>query len=162
MKRNSIYLILIGFTFIINACKAPEIIGKTENKSVPVTFRNSTETAEVEPVNWHDYFQDDYLVALIDSALKNNQELNITRQEIAIAQNEVLARQGEYMPFVGYRGGMGVEKAARYTNIGSSEATTEIKPGRETPEPLPDFMGGLYANWELDVWHNSPDKTLQN
>ncbi|WP_373513249.1 TolC family protein, partial [Persicitalea sp.] len=60
---------------------------------------------------------------------------------------------GEYKPFVGLRGGMGIEKAARYTQPGSSEATTDIKPGRETPDPLPDCVVNLYARWEVDIWH---------
>jgi NodT family efflux transporter outer membrane factor (OMF) lipoprotein len=92
-------------------------------------------------------------VALIDTALKNNQELNITLREIDITRNEIRARKGEYLPFVAARGAAGIDKVGRYTNIGASEATTEIKPGRETPDPLPDYLLGVYANWELDIWH---------
>ena len=68
-------------------------------------------------------------------------------------RNEIRARKGEYLPFVGLRGGAGVEKVARYTNIGAMEATTDIKPEKEMPEPLPDFMVGAYATWEVDIWH---------
>ncbi|MCH5600847.1 hypothetical protein [Niabella ginsengisoli] len=50
-------------------------------------------------------------------------------------------------------GGIGVDKVGRYTNIGAMEATTEIEPGREMPEPVPDFSLGVYADWELDIWH---------
>jgi len=50
------------------------------------------------------------LSALIDTALHNNQELNITLQEIEISQNEISARKGEYLPFVNLGGGAGVEK----------------------------------------------------
>jgi NodT family efflux transporter outer membrane factor (OMF) lipoprotein len=73
-------------------------------------------------------------------------------QEIEISRNEVRARKGEYLPFVGIKGGAGVDKAARYTNKGALEANTQIVPGEERPEPLQDYLIGAYANWELDIW----------
>lgn len=140
-------------TFAFAACKTPVILTKTENKTVPASYIGSQDTTNAATLTWREYFTDPNLISLIETALDNNQELNITMQEIAISQNEIMARQGEYKPFVNLRGGAGVEKAARYTNIGSSEATTDIKPGRETPEPLPDFVIGAYARWEVDIWH---------
>jgi NodT family efflux transporter outer membrane factor (OMF) lipoprotein len=84
--------------------------------------------------------------------------LNITLQEIEIARNEIRARKGEYLPFVGVGGSAGFDKSGRYTSKGSSEATTEIKPGTETPDPLSDYMVGAFATWEIDIWsklHNA-------
>jgi NodT family efflux transporter outer membrane factor (OMF) lipoprotein len=37
--------------------------------------------------------------------------------------------------------------------LGANEATTEIEPGREMPEPVPDFMFGAFATWQLDIWN---------
>lgn len=127
---------------------------KTEDNSVPSAYNDTTsqDSTNTATVKWKEYFTDPYLVALIDTALKNNQELNITLQEILISRNEVKARKGEYLPFVGIKAGAGVDKRARYTNIGASEATTEIAPGKETPDPLPDYMLGAYATWEIDIW----------
>jgi multidrug efflux system outer membrane protein len=56
------------------------------------------------------------------------------------------------LPSVGIRGGAGVEKVGRYTNIGTSEATTDVAPETETPEPLPDYMLTAFASWEVDIW----------
>jgi NodT family efflux transporter outer membrane factor (OMF) lipoprotein len=148
------YLGIACLTFVFTACKTPAIITKTENRTVPGGFNAALPDSANSIANgWREYFTDPYLTALIDTALLNNQELNITMQEIEIFRNEIQTRQGEYLPFVGIRGGMGIEKAARYTQRGSSEATTDIKPGRETPEPLPDFVAGAYARWEVDIWH---------
>jgi NodT family efflux transporter outer membrane factor (OMF) lipoprotein len=97
-------------------------------------------------------------VKLIDTALKNNQELNITLQEVEIAGNEILARKGEILPNVGLQAGAGFEKVGRYTSQGAGDASTEIKPGKEVPDVLPDYMIGLYAHWEADIWkklHNA-------
>jgi outer membrane protein, multidrug efflux system len=154
MMRRIIYQCLgvICLSLVYTACSIPALVQKTENKEVPAAYRDSQDTTNTAKVVWKDYFLDPYLQALIDTALMNNQELNITLQEIQIARNEVQARKGEYLPFVGYAAGAGFEKPGRYTNIGSSEATTDIEPGKETPDPLPDFMAGLYASWEVDIW----------
>jgi NodT family efflux transporter outer membrane factor (OMF) lipoprotein len=112
--------------------------------------QDTVNSAEIE---WKTFFTDPNLVALIDTALRNNQELNIMLQEIEISRNEIRVRKGDYLPFLDVRGGAEVEKVGRYTSKGSSEATTEIRPGEETPEPLPNFMLGAYASWEVDIWH---------
>lgn len=156
MNRNKIYKCLgIACIFLYGACKTPSLEKKTVNKNVPANYMNSNsqDTTNTALLNWKNYFSDPYLNALIDTALKNNQELNITLQEIEISRNEIRARKGEYLPYIGVRAGAGVDKVGRYTNIGASEATTEIKPGTETPEPLPDYMLALNATWEVDIWH---------
>lgn len=135
------------------ACNIPALVKKEENKTVPASYNNSQDTTNSASLAWRNFFSDPYLDALIDTALANNQELNITMQEIEMSRNEIRARKGEYLPFVGIRGGAGVDKVARYTNIGAMESNTEIKPGKEMPEPLPDFGLSAYATWEVDVWH---------
>ncbi len=157
MKNKSIasYVAITFVATIIASCNAPNTVMKTENKIISASYNGSQspDSTNSGKLQWREYFTDPYLASLIDTALTNNQELNITKQEIAISQNEIMARKGEYLPFVGLGGGAGVEKAARYTNIGASEATTDIKPGRETPEPLPDFRVAAFAHWEVDIWH---------
>jgi len=147
----------VGIAFIsltYTACSVPALVQRTENKTVPASYtNNSQDTTNTAKLPWQAFFTDPNLTALVDLGLQNNQELNITLQEIQIAQNEIRARKGEYLPFVGLRGGAGVEKIPRFTNIGALEATTEIEPGREMPEPLADFMGGAFATWEVDIWH---------
>lgn len=155
MFRNRInnYLYLSCIALVFAACKAPALVGKTESNAVPAQYSNVQDSINTAPMKWKEFFIDPYLQALIDTALKNNQELNITLQEIAISRNEIRARQGEYQPFVGLKAGTGVDKVSRYTNIGAMEANTDIKPGKKMPEPLSDFFLGAQASWELDIWH---------
>lgn len=141
------------------ACKSINIEERVENRSVPDNFGTvQNDTINSGKINWKDYFSDAHLQGLIETALQNNQELNILLQEIEISKNEIRARKGEYLPSVGIKVGGGVDKVARYTNIGAMEATTDIKPGKEMPEPLGDLMIGAYADWEVDIWgrlHNA-------
>lgn len=148
-KGAVVGVILLAF----GACKAPQTTIRDENRGVPGKYNYTSDTTNAARIKWQDFFPDQNLRNLIDTALLNNQELNITLQEIAISQNEVLARQGEYKPFVGVRGGAGVDKVGRYTNIGALEKNINIAPDRETPEPLPDFLISAFATWEVDIWH---------
>jgi len=138
---------------IYSACKVPDFAQRAENKNVPASFNSSVDTTSAGLIQWRNFFTDQHLVDLIDTALKNNQELNITLQEIEIAKNEIRAKKGELLPTVGYGFGLGIEKVGRYTSAGAGDASTEITPGRDVPEVLPDYNFGLKANWEADIWH---------
>ncbi|HPH20138.1 MAG TPA: efflux transporter outer membrane subunit [Haliscomenobacter sp.] len=147
----------IAFALLLTTlwgCKVPDAGAlKTENKATPARFNHAVDSLAANRPNWRQYFSDSNLIALIDTALAKNQELNIVKKEIDIRNNEVLARAGEYRPFVNIGAGLGAEKVGRYTRDGAVEKNIEIKPGKEFPEPLTDLMGGVYASWELDVWH---------
>lgn len=147
---------LLGIALVLSAC-VPAIVQKTANTTVPASYSNSRDTVNSTSVHWKKFFADPYLNTLIDTALKNNQELNIVLQEIAISKNEVRARTGEYLPFVNLKGGAGVEKAGHYTHQGATDATTEFEPGEEMPDPLQDYLVGAFASWEVDIWHKLRD-----
>jgi multidrug efflux system outer membrane protein len=144
---------ILFLALVYTGCSVPPMVHRAENRTVPVSYNGSLDSASTAKLSWKEYFTDPYLTALIDTAFKNNQELNITLQEIEISRQEIRARKGEYLPFVGLGGGAGVDKIGRYTNLGASEATTDIKPGKETPEFLPDFQVAAFARWEVDIWH---------
>ncbi|WP_306566937.1 TolC family protein [Flavobacterium lindanitolerans] len=146
------YSIVVALCFAVIGCKAPQTIAETPSKPVPESFGTSKDTTNMSTIKWNQFFKDPNLVELIDTALKNNQELNITLQEIEIAKNDVRVKKGLLLPTVGLRAGAGLEKVGRYTSQGAGDATTEIKPGVETPDPLPDYTIGAYANWEVDIW----------
>jgi outer membrane protein, multidrug efflux system len=154
MVQKVIYrsLPLIFTMLSLAGCKTLQRPVKTESKVVPVSFNDSHDSTTIARVNWKEYFSDQNLVALIDSALRRNQELNITLQEIEILRNEIRARRGEYLPFVDVGVAAGVEKEGRYTRHGSVDENGEILPGRRFPEPLPNYELAAFASWEVDVW----------
>lgn len=144
------------FTYALLAalvsCKAHQPAVRIENNAVPDSFHGSTDSATLASVNWRAYFADQHLIALIDTALSRNQELNIIMQEIQISENEIRARKGEYFPFIGLRTTAGLEKEGRYTRYGAVDDELDIEPGTAFPDPLPDFEVGAIASWEVDVW----------
>ncbi|OCB74825.1 TolC family protein [Flavobacterium crassostreae] len=154
MFKSKIYpysLLILG-TLAVISCKTPATVTDTAYKAIPEHFGSSTDTTNTAAIAWKNYFKDPNLALLIEIALKNNQELKITLQEIEIAKNDILVRKGALLPTVGLRAGTGVEKVGRYTSQGAGDATTEITPGKEFPDPLTDFNIGAYAKWEVDIW----------
>ena len=154
MRKNISYITLACAALLTVSCALPiNLVHRKERKSTPVQYGTATaDTANTATIPWRTFFADPYLIALIDSALKNNQELNIVLQEINIAQYEVRARKGAYLPYIGVGAGAGVEKVGRYTSQGANDANTDIKPGVRTPEVLGDFVVGVNASWEVDIW----------
>jgi multidrug efflux system outer membrane protein len=152
------YAVLLSLSLAAAGCKIPAITQPGENKPMPESFTNNKDSVNVANLSWRNFFTDKNLVTLIDTALKNNQELASTLQEIQIAKNEITFRTRDLSPTAGVRVGAGVEKVGRYTSQGAGDATTEIAPGKEFPDPLPDYAASLYANWEVDIWkklHNA-------
>ena len=138
---------------ILHSC-VPKQMVREETTSLPETYNDFVErdSVNVARMRWQDFFADHNLQTLIDTALVNNQELNITLQRVAMANNEIKARTGEYLPTIGIRAGAEVEKVGRYTSQGANDATTNIKPGEEFPEPLNNIRVEAFASWEVDVW----------
>lgn len=165
MKNNQIgsYLVYGLVIFCLYSCKVENLPTRTANKALPTAYRASTDSTNIAKLGWRHYFNDNNLVELIDTALKNNQELNITLREIEIGRNEIMARMGEYRPFGTLGVGTGVEKSGRYTWNGVSEEDLKTR-----TEKLPHFVGdqSLLAtfSWEIDIWkklHNAKDAAIK-
>jgi len=147
-------LLLIGLVLTTSCRIVPPITGRNPKRALPNAYTATPDTgAGVGAVKWKQYFTDPYLNALIDTALQQNQELNITLQELVVAGNEVRARKGEYLPFVGLGAGVGLTKVGRYTSQGASDGSARLENGKAVPDPLQNYYFGPFASWELDVWH---------
>ncbi|WP_220494758.1 TolC family protein [Lacibacter sediminis] len=151
MKITAKHLALFICIVWLGACKVPAVSSKQENKHTPAAYSNSQDTTNSAQIKWKQYFTDPNLLALIDTALINNQELNITLREIEMSKNEIMARKGEYLPFLHLKGGAAAERAGKYTWDGLSEEDWKTRPEKGHPY-VGDFMIGTYFTWELDVW----------
>ncbi|RTZ06021.1 TolC family protein [Flavobacterium bomense] len=146
------YSISLGIFLTMVSCKAPTIATLEVNRPIPESFGSNGDSTNMAAIQWGNFFKDKNLIALIDTALQNNQELLITLQEIEIAKNEIRIKKGALFPTVGLRAGSGVEKVGRYTSQGAGDAATEIVPGIEVPDALKDYTVAAYAKWEVDIW----------
>ncbi|SFF43974.1 TolC family protein [Thermoflexibacter ruber] len=154
MKTKTInYYIIIG-VLLLSACVPTLKNTQRQDNSLPQSFGKEVvaDTSNIAYIQWKNYFNDTNLNLLIEEALKNNQELNIVWQEIEISKNEITARKGEYLPFVGLRAGAGLDKVGEYTRQGAVEENLKIMEDKSFPKPFTDYMVGAFASWELDVW----------
>lgn len=155
-KRNSVlgkWLALGGILLLAQGCSIPEVATRKADAKLPDRYATGTqEKTNSSSVKWKEFFEDAYLVRLIETAVSNNKEVNIALQRINAAENEIQARRGEYLPSVSVSGGADIEKVGRYTRNGAVEENLQIKEGVAFPEPLGNYQLGLVATWELDVW----------
>lgn len=152
---NKAIYVVMNALFILSlwGCATPKLAMRTENTAVPEHFaERNQDTTTIATLNWREYFADKTLTALIDTALKNNQELNIMLQEIELNNNEAYARKGAYLPFLNVGIGGGVDKTAQYTRLGAVEEQLSVTPGTPFPKPFSDVTVGATISWEIDVW----------
>lgn len=142
----------LGALLFLSGCCIPELQKACPGPPTPDTFNGVVCAENTAQICWNEFFNDPILVGLISEALVGNQELRILNQDIQIANFEVLARSGEYLPFVGLRGGAGLEKPSLFTPLGAAEDQLQPVPGVNFPEPLPNFLVAADVSWEIDIW----------
>lgn len=126
--------------------KPPNRVAHVPNRAVPDSFAGLSDTRSAGLIPWRDFFKDPHLVELVEAALQHNQELNIAIQETVVANAEIMARRGEYLPKVGFGVGTGVEHVGKFTSPGQADDRSGIGPTLQKHE------FGLYSSWEIDVW----------
>lgn len=99
-----------------------------------------------------EFYNDPMLTDLINLGMGNNRELMILNEEVEIARNEILARRGAYLPFVTYGTRLGVNKSSFFTPEGALEDQIQYLPGKNFPDPVPEYLGALNIFWRLDIW----------
>lgn len=156
-QRTTLFaLALLGLGVAGCAPSLGQAKARDADASMPEAFAEPTSTKSADQSaaqkKLTELFEDPNLVTLVDQALANNQELKIVEREIDVANYEIMARRGEYLPRLDFRAEVGIEKVGRYTSQGAADATTEIDDGQEVPEHLPNLRLGFFASWEVDIW----------
>ena len=152
--KRLVFSTAVVFSVLLSvpSCKIPQLEKPTAGNAMPDSFNGRVDQDNSACIDLHEFFNDPLLTSLIDQAMFDNQELKILAQDIRIANNEVLARSGAYLPFFSLGGGAGVDKPGRFTRAGAVEDQLEIRPGHGFPEPLPDFLVATNVSWEIDIW----------
>jgi outer membrane protein, multidrug efflux system len=146
------YIIMV-FVVLLNSCKAPQMTSIQKPINLPEFFTSGMPVdSSSAKVNWREYFADDYLVALIDSALQNNQDLKIALQQIEMARSGALASSAALKPRVSFAPTAALRRFGLYTMDGAGNITTDILPNKIVPIHLPDFLIGFQASWEIDLY----------
>lgn len=142
---------VLGLT--LPACGIPQLMQKKIEAPLPAAYKPDTSGhTNTALIKWSDFFEDQNLISLIGTAVANNKEVNIMMQRISVAQNEIQARTGAYLPSVTIGAAAGGDKTGQFTRNGAVEENLDIAKGRAFPVFLGDFQFGLFSTWEVDIW----------
>ena len=97
-KYKGVVFLLICIVY--SSCKLPAVIQSIDAKPIPVTYTGNADTTNSADLKWKEFFSDNNLSALIDTALKNNLDVLMTWQDIQLAQNDVRFRKSFLLPTV--------------------------------------------------------------
>jgi multidrug efflux system outer membrane protein len=152
-RKNFILVRLIMiFTLGMYSCKTPSTLINTPELKLPEKFASSKDSTTMGNISWKNFFKDDYLVAHIDTAINNNQDLKIALQRIEMYKAEVLRAEGFLKPSVGFGNVNSLRRFGLYTMDGAGNISTDMLPGKIVPINLPDFLLGFNSSWEIDIW----------
>ncbi len=159
IKQGSLLLVLV----LLSACKVQQEALKTdivipqkyESQAALIAIDSIKKTVEAPP-KWQTFFTDPILIQLIDSALVNNQDLQIALQKVQQARAGVQYTKGIRLPELGLNLGAGVRRFGDYTIDGvgnyDTQFSTNLNNKQKLPNPVPDFYVGVYSTWEIDIW----------
>jgi NodT family efflux transporter outer membrane factor (OMF) lipoprotein len=154
MKVFKIYTYTTILTLLILClgCKTQLSKFDIEQKSMPTSYSEKSDSINSANIKWKDFFLDKNLVALIDTGLTNNFDVLMTLQKIEVARNDLRLSKGAMLPSVNGNFSYLQRKFGYYTMDDAGNRVTEIRPGQLIPTHLPDYLVGLQANWEIDIW----------
>ncbi len=134
MKRNIFYSLLM--ILIISGCKVGPNYQRPDIKS-PDTYRfGSSSSDTVLNLKWWELFQDSVLIALVDTALKNNYDVRIAAARIEEARAIVGYNKADLYPSFNYE-------------IGASRSNLT---GNQQGDAYNTLFFAPNLSWEIDFW----------
>ncbi len=153
-------LALTTSLLLATSCRVAAPTDPTAGPALPPIFTKARATADTLNAGrqpWRQFFQDSALMALVDTALRQNLDLQVALQRVEAARATLLARRGALLPTVSGAASAGADRYGRYTLNGVGNYDTNFSPNvegqRRIPGPFtPDFFVGLRSSWEIDLW----------
>ena len=144
--------IACSMLLVLPSCAIPNLRQAEPGPDLPAGFNGATSSENSSQLGIEEFYNDPMLTSLIQQGLAGNRELKILDEEVQIARNEVLSRQGAYLPFLTIGAGGGLDKYSRYTLEGAGVRDDPYLFGKNLPNPLPNSQAGLNFSWQLDIW----------
>ncbi len=152
---HSLFVVLI--TTLLGGCKLAEKVSEPDLAKMPEKFQPIDKPIQNQPLlPWRKYFTDSLLVGYIDETLKNNLDLKIAFQRVAMARANARMAKGALLPSLNATTSVGQQRFGEYTMDGVGNFDTNlsenITPDMRIPVDMPDYYLGFQSSWEVDVW----------
>lgn len=161
---NSVKHIFIFLTIslALGSC-VPDLRHNTNQKlELPTSFGVKQPGGTAELLDRKAFFPDAKLLALIDTAIARNFNLQTATQRIEIARGGLVLAKGNRLPDLSLNTGSSVRRFGFYTMDGIGNYDTKFSPNLGSKEQLPvpytDFAPMLFSSWEIDIWNKLKDK----
>ncbi len=140
-------MVVIMITTIIS-CNVSKNI-ETPKDAFPENFRNasvSTDTTSIGDLEWKNFFTEEDITQLIDSAITRNNNLQIATKNIEIAQFRFTQSKWGNVP-----------QANLFVNASTSNPSDNSFTGKNLSQALgqnhiDDYSAGVSLSWEADIW----------
>ena len=161
MKKNNL-LYILTLSAVLLSCKTTELTTNRINNNLPKNYALNNDSTSAKLLKWRELIVDKHLVAIIDTALKNNFDLKMALQKIEIMRAGIKFTKGIRLPEAGASVSAGQRKFGEYTMDGvgnyDTKFSTNINDKQQIPNPLPDYYVGFQASWEIDLWGKLKNK----
>jgi NodT family efflux transporter outer membrane factor (OMF) lipoprotein len=161
ISRSAIALLCAGtaitLSFLQSGCKVAQPAPVPVVQQLPEQFSGTQAPSDSGRLVFRELFPDQQLIRLIDSALKNNADLNIAYQRIIAARAQLANRRRALLPSVDARIAASADRYGDYTLNGVGNFDTNLSPNIDKDQQIPvspttDMFIGLQSSWEIDLW----------
>jgi len=157
-RIRNIFLVTIGLLVTLSACRVGKDYQRPE-LNLPDSYRNGPATADTTSIGdipWDEFFKDSTLLALIDTAIVYNYDLQRALKNIEIADQINREARAQYLPDINANIAT-FDRSYRSENFYSgATAKWYEENGKEPPKNMynytPQNSSGLSLSWELDIW----------
>lgn len=158
------YIITVGIFFVVSLASLPACrISKPQElpvvETLPAKFEGADSLAATDSAQlvFTQLFNDPFLIALIDSAMKHNTDLQIALQRIISVEARLQSRKAALLPTVSVGVSGGAERYGEYTMNGVGNFDTNLSPNISKDQQIPlspttDLFVGVRSDWEIDIW----------
>lgn len=108
-------------------------------------------TQKTDTLLWNQITSDALLNDYIDSAIRNNYNIQMAYQKLEQLRQVRVQTKGALLPQVNLGAAGSLRKFGLYTMDGAGNIVTEMVPGKLVPIDLPDIYTGIQASWEADI-----------
>ncbi|TWR25272.1 TolC family protein [Mucilaginibacter pallidiroseus] len=157
LKKAINYIpITIVFVLLATGCKNYQATVTQAQLNLPDTFAGKADTTTIATIPIRQFFPDQQLVSLIDSALRANPDVLSTLQRVEIARANLRLNASRLLPQISGAANGGVEKYGDFTQNGVGNYDTNLSPNingnQRIPNPVPNYFLGFQSSWEVDLW----------
>jgi multidrug efflux system outer membrane protein len=144
--------LVVWFLIFLASCKAMEPPHMPYIKPVPEVFLMQSDTSGLADISWREFFNDPFLVNLIESGLQDNLDLLAALERIEIARANYKVRKGIIYPnldaIVRYRSG----------DIRPNLFNGTVNGDRNVINRVENNFVGFQSTWEIDIWGKMGDR----